>query len=99
MVHIFVMTTAGHVFGKDRIAKALQHFAIQARQKGEEREAAVEVNVERVEERIVRAFANEEVVVLVPDGSFRNKAQGVESEGTEFGLLLLVLREELCQSL
>ena len=86
-VHKFVVTATVVVHGEDGIAKALHHNAIEARHEGEQAKAAVEVNVERVEERIVGAFANQEAVFLVPHGGFGEEAERVDGEALEFSLL------------
>ena len=86
-VHKFVVTAAVFVHGEDSIAKALHHNAIETRHEGEQAKAAVEVNVERVEERIVGAFTNQEAVFLVPHGGFGEEAERVDGEALEFVLL------------
>ena len=86
-VHKFVVAATVVVHGENGIAKALHHDAIEARHEGEQAKAAVEVNVEGVEERIVGAFANQEAVFLIPHGGFGEETERVDGEALEFGLL------------
>ena len=87
MVHVFVVAATVVVHGENSIAEALHHHTVEARHQGHQAEAAVEVNVEGVEERIVGAFADQEAVVLVPHGGFGEEAERVDGEALEFVLL------------
>ncbi len=99
MVHVFVVTPRLGVVGEDRVGKALHHFAVESRKERKQGKAAVEIDVERIEERIVGAFADKESVVLVPDARFGDEAQRVERERAEVRLLLPVLGKELRKAL
>ena len=87
VVHVFVVTATVVVHGENSITEALHHHTVKARHQGHQAEAAVEVNVEGVEERIVGAFADQEAVVLVPHGGFGEEAERVDGEALEFVLL------------